>query len=863
MFPTLQIDSFYTSEDDIIESFLRPVLMEAVSYDRVSAYFSAGALAAYTDGLEVFGFAGHKYRLIVSKEISPEDFAQIQLGVAIRKSLAEEMLDDLRAIDSLAVEKGLSNLARLLALGIVEIKIAFKRRGIFHDKFGILKDAMGNRIKFIGSNNETAAAISTNHESFSVVCSWMDHNGFYTRGIDKSQRLFEAYWRGGYGQVLVRDVDDVLLQEIMRHDKGQFIEEAMLLKENACILDIRDGRLYLQLNLPDNGERLKTRGFVRVKLRRYLDKAGLEPVGKIVFKEALEYVKFKEIDEILRKKIPGEGYSYAMTDRLREYIEAKDIHIAKRATLGLDIKRRDPRIQERFDEFSSVVNRKLERQLRERQMWDAFFMMSMKKSGNFSVPGSGKTSSVLGMFAFLQEKAGIKRILMIGPKNSFGSWRDEFRACFGDKQALSVFDLHDDAYVDNVWKKYQVKYRSDDYNLLLFNYESLGNWEDELCQLAADSETMLVFDEVHKVKNPRGKRANVALHIAQGARYVTVMTGTPIPNGYIDIYNMLHLMFPNEYQAFFGFKEYELMEPNTAEQDEINRKLRPFYCRTTKEQLEVPPVNPDGFVHARATKEQDRLFYILKQVYGKKNMLPWFWRILQLESDPRMLLESLDPSAFGDVLDVDVDDIEEIDYRDYSQELRDLVDAQHGLTPKMAACIQRLEELVRAGKTAICWCIFRRSIRNVRAELRKRGLRAEFIDGSTEQNERQYIIESFRNRDFDVLITNPHTLAESVSLHSVCHDAVYFEYSYNLVHLLQSKDRIHRLGLQDGQYTQYHYLMTDFQFNGNEISFDTKIYERLCEKENLMLEAIDDGYLEKTSTSDEDLEMLFNEIFGI
>lgn len=861
MFPTLQIDSFYTSEDNFIESFLRPVLMEAVSYDRVSAYFTAGALAAYADGLEMFGFAGHKYRLIVSKDISPEDFTQIQIGVAIRKSLADEMLKDLRAIDSLAVEKGLSNLARLLALGIVEIKIAFKRSGIFHDKFGIFKDEMGNRIKFTGSNNETVAAISSNHESFSVVCSWMDKNGFYTRGIDKSQRLFEAYWRGGYGQILVRDVDDILLQEIMRHDKGKMIEEAMLLKENACILDIQDGRLYLQLNLPDNGERLKGRGFVRIKLRRYLDKKGLEHVGKIVFREALEYVQFKEIDKLLRKKIPEEGYSYVMTERLHEQIEAKDIHIAERSTLGLDIKRRDKRIKERFDEFASVVNKRLERRLRERQMWDAFFMMSMRKSGNFSVPGSGKTSSVLGMFAFLQEKAGIKRILMIGPKNSFGSWRDEFQACFGDKQPLRLFDIHGEAYVDNVWKKHQVKYRSNEYNLMLFNYESLGNWESELCQLASDPETMLVFDEVHKVKNPRGKRASSALHIAQGAKYVTVMTGTPIPNGYIDIYNMLHLMFPSEYQSFFGFKEYELLEPNSEEQEEINRKLRPFYCRTTKDQLDVPPVNQDAFVHVKATKEQDRLFYILKQVYGRKNMLPWFWRILQLESDPKMLLESLNPSDLEDVIDVDADDIEDIDFQDYSQELVELVEAQQGMTPKMTACIRRLEELVRAGKTAICWCIFCRSIRKVRDELRTRGIRAEFIDGSTEQDQRQYIIESFRNHDFDVLITNPHTLAESVSLHSVCHDAVYLEYSYNLVHLLQSKDRIHRLGLKEGQYTQYHYMMTDFQHSGNEISFDEKIYRRLQEKEELMLEAINDDHLEKMSTSDEDLEMLFQELF--
>lgn len=28
------------------------------------------------------------------------------------------------------------------------------------------------------------------------------------------------------------------------------------------------------------------------------------------------------------------------------------------------------------------------------------------------------------------------------------------------------------------------------------------------------------------------------------------------------------------------------------------------------------------------------------------------------------------------------------------------------------------------------------------------------------------------NSEYDVLVTNPHTLAESVSLHNVCHDAI-------------------------------------------------------------------------------------------
>lgn len=857
MFRDLKIDSFYTSEDDVIKSFFRPVILEAVTYDRVSAYFSAGALAAYANELETFGFAGHKCRLIISKDISPYDFEQIKIGTYIRKSLLDEMLQDLRMINSFIVEKGLSNLARLIVLGFVEIKIAFKTKGIFHDKFGILEDSCGDIIKFVGSNNETTSALYDNHESFSVICSWLDKDGFYSSGIEKSRRIFESYWCGGFGQVVVRDIDDILLQEIIQHDKGSIVEEAVFLKEKTCVLDILDGRLYLQLNLPDNGDYLKSRGFIRGRLKKYLEKKGLEVFGKIIFKKDLEYVQYKEIHQLLQKYIPQYGYNYEVTERLQLLIEEKDVHIEERSTLGLDIKRRDSRLMKHFNEFSSIVKSQMKRSLRERQLWDAFFMTAMKKSANFSVPGSGKTSSALGMFAFLCKKKCIKRILVISPKNAFGSWKEEFKACFGEKEKLRVLSLHD---LDKAFVHHELRYSLEKYNLLLFNYESLGNWEDDLCQSVINSETMLVFDEVHKIKNVRGKRAEVALRIAKNAKYVIVMTGTPIPNGYIDIYNMLHLMFPNEYRSFFGFKEYELIRPTDIERQEINKKLKPFYCRTTKEDLEVPPVESDKCINVNSTSIQNRLFYILKQVYGKKNMLAWLWRVLQVESDPRMLLRAINPADLIEVLDVDVDNIEDIDYQDYSQELSELVNSHQGLTPKMTAGIQLLQSLVNEGKSVICWCIFLHSIHSIKEELCGRGIKAEFIDGSIEQSEREKIINRFRKREFDVLITNPHTLAESVSLHSVCHDAVYLEYSYNLVHLLQSKDRIHRLGLKDGQYTQYYYVKEFFDYNGGEFSLDEKIYQRLCDKERLMLEAINDDCLENISTSDEDLEIILRDL---
>ena len=149
------------------------------------------------------------------------------------------------------------------------------------------------------------------------------------------------------------------------------------------------------------------------------------------------------------------------------------------------------------------------------------------------------------------------------------------------------------------------------------------------------------------------------------------------------------------------------------------------------------------------------------------------------------------------------------------------------------------------------------SIQKLSSALEKEGITTRCVYGEVPLDERQQILNDFRSGKVKVLLTNPHTLAESVSLHSVCHDAIYYEYSYNLVHLLQSKDRIHRLGLPDGQYTQYYYDQVVYQTEDGDWSLGEAIYNRQKEKEQIMLEAITNRRLEVMPTSKEDLDLIF------
>ena len=619
----------------------------------------------------------------------------------------------------------------------------------------------------------------------------------------------------------------------------QFENNNLVLVSSSMISNLKRNRVY------------------KLKLKRYVSRDKTEE-NKLFFRKEIGYIKYKKIIEIIENYSSKNNIDFHVSKEVEEYIQKREIYINERSRVGLGIKSQTEEILEKYNSYRAVIDSQMVRKLREKQAWDSFFMFAMRKSANFSVPGSGKTSSVYGVFSFLSYKGLVDKIVMIGPRSSFISWKDEFYNCFGNKRKLEIFNIQD--YSNSRDKKNALLYKAvHKKNLLLFNYESLDSILEEVKNII-DDKTLLVFDEVHKVKNPNGKRAKNALKIAYNARYTIALTGTPLPNSYLDIKNLLHILYHEEYNDFFGFGDAQLRIPSEYDIENINKKIKPFFCRTTKKQLEVPEVNPDIILPCKLSDKENKIFNILLLKYAK-NKLALIIRLLQLESNPKMLLKAISENQedFSAILDT-TSDPEDIDYVDYSQDIKDLINS-FGKTEKFNSCIQQVKQLNSEGKSVIIWCIFVDSIRQLASQLEKEGISAGVIFGSTSEEERKNILNKFKEKEIDVLITNPHTLAESVSLHSVCHDAIYYEYSYNLVHLLQSKDRIHRLGLKEGQYTQYYFLQSIFVTrDGFEYSLDQKIYQRLLEKEKIMLDAIDEDILESLGSIEDDIEVIFKDL---
>lgn len=124
---------------------------------------------------------------------------------------------------------------------------------------------------------------------------------------------------------------------------------------------------------------------------------------------------------------------------------------------------------------------------------------------------------------------------------------------------------------------------------------------------------------------------------------------------------------------------------------------------------------------------------------------------------------------------------------------------QHELSPKYTETINIVAENAALGRKTLIWSTFVRSITTLESLLSAYGLTVVY--GGTADREEQ--IRRFReDPDCHVLISNPSTLGEGISLHHECHDAVYVDRDFMAGRFLQSLDRIHRLGLAPGTETR-------------------------------------------------------------
>ena len=469
-----------------------------------------------------------------------------------------------------------------------------------------------------------------------------------------------------------------------------------------------------------------------------------------------------------------------------------------------------------------VPNLLATRRLTPRQHENVLYLLDMENGANFSVPGAGKTLTTLCVWQILRDRELLRKLLVVCPRSAFEAWQDEPSDSFGFKGITEV---------------YSGRILSDDTEICLVNYEQLENHQrlDYLRQWLTNCEAGLVIDEAHRIKAGRNSvRWNAVRTLSTLAKRVDILTGTPMPQGPQDLKALFSVAWPKLSKFDLDERTLPLLSRNSV------------FVRTTKGELELPSADPVTIaqelsgLHIEILKAlQDRYVGVnFLSISDAKNLAKRgkaVMTMLAASTNPGLLAGRKDFSHYEFGFSWPPKAISS------DKQLTDLIEEYllHEVPWKFKYAALRAEEISKAGGKVLIWSNFIGNLASLKGVLKK--FQPAVIYGNVSLEDRAIELHRFRtDPNCTVLISNPQTLGEGVSLHQVCHNEIFVDRSYNAGLYLQAVDRIHRLGLAPDQKTSIEILVS-------KGTIDERVSARLATKVNALSNFLQDEHLVKAS----------------
>lgn len=496
---------------------------------------------------------------------------------------------------------------------------------------------------------------------------------------------------------------------------------------------------------------------------------------------------------------------------------AKSARSTLKATLSID------EIKE------ALLTKGFTRELKPFQLRDLQHLLSLPNGANFSVPGAGKTSVAFALHVLTRQPG--QKLLVVAPKAAFPAWAEVVTDCMaldapnGGAEPFTVLDGRDTA-TDRALRSNRTRF--------IISYDLMVRQQGVISAYLAQNPVHLILDEAHRMKaGALSQRGAFLISVANLPARKDILTGTPMPQSAADLVSQLQFLWPGH--------GYDLqIQQGTSPRDVLGN----LYVRTTKSELGLPQAYrhhhqvemAPGQLAVYSMARNEALRQLTRTISSAADGMDLIkarrsvMRLLQLSSNPVLALQSM--SASGTSIDT---------------KLAEAV-IDEGPSLKMRAVVNHARLLAQQGKKTVIWTIFTQSIFDLEAllaDLNPVSLFGQIPSGSVDdQNTREGRLKRFHiDPRCRVMIANPAAAGEGISLHTVCHDAIYLDRSYVSTHFLQSIDRIHRLGLDPDVETNIHIYETRAPQGVGSIDFSVR--RRLITKIGELQRLLDDPDLKE------------------
>lgn len=477
------------------------------------------------------------------------------------------------------------------------------------------------------------------------------------------------------------------------------------------------------------------------------------------------------------------------------------------------------------------------RSLKPFQYRDIARLLSLPHGANFSVPGAGKTTVTFALHLLVATQG--EHLLVVCPKAAFPAWRSIVGECMnenapnGGAELFIILDGREDE-TDRILRNGSKRF--------VISYDLLVRQQSTIAAYLARQPVHVVLDESHRMKaGMASQRGAFLLGVSSLPVRRDILSGTPMPQDANDLASQLGFLWPGQ--------GLDLRLQRGIPPKEV---LGQLYVRTTKQELGLrdairhfyPIKMAEGQLALYSVVRSEALRQLTKAVRSgsgpdyvkaRKSVM----RLLQLSANPTMALQAMvtdDSSISSGIVDKVIEE---------------------GPSTKMRAVAEHARKLAREGQKSVIWTIFTGSILDL--EVMLADLNPVSLYGSVPSGEASdpgtregRLLRFHQDDDCKVLIANPAAAGEGISLHTVCHNAIYLDRSYVSTHYLQSIDRIHRLGLPPEIDTHIHIYQSKAP---RELgSIDLSVSRRLASKIRNLQQLLEDPDLHRIALDEEEAD---------
>lgn len=448
-------------------------------------------------------------------------------------------------------------------------------------------------------------------------------------------------------------------------------------------------------------------------------------------------------------------------------------------------------------------------------------LIKNKGGALFHEPGTGKTKTALDYTAVLHQGGKVQRVLILCPINALQVWYNQATINL-PKDIQWVMVEPDGKIVEKVKqiREFNRAFPKGYLTFIVLNYDAIIKRDQKWDIMKAVQEfnpDLLICDESQKVKNATTKRAKAAHILGAKAKYVVLMSGTPVSKNYLDLYSQLKVhrpsiwydkevrrimswtMFKQRYGKWGGRTGYELQGYQNL--DDLQARYKPVIT-TARRQSNLPRAT-DSIIPVAMNPDARQAY----EIFAEEGLVVWRTRLIEA-AIPLTKLLRLQQMAGGAVHD----------------EVGQVVEFQRD---KMAALAGVVEELRDAGRKFLIFARFRWEMDTI-MDL----VKAPAIRGGVGAQVRKRLVSQFMESDkMDALVIQAGAGEALDGLQHGCSDAIFYSTDYSWDHYSQSRGRIDREG-QTTPVVFWHLHMMG--------TVDKLIYRALKEKRDLERLVMDD-----------------------